>query len=204
MHPLWIGNHMTNWLSLNEAAKVLGVHPSTLRRWSDEGHLPSVRTEGGHRRYNRDALSTFLEKQQEKPSAPLAPTKQGAMDNPPAHWREGFQGKNVEELRQVGQRLLGLLMQYLTRQNEDDRFLLESRRVGNIYGKESLDNGLAMLDTVEAFLYFRSHFSEMIIQLPTFPRAGDDEELRRLTKRTDRFMNEVLLGVIEGYMENGS
>lgn len=194
---------MTDWLSLNEAAKILGVHPSTLRRWSDEGHLPSVRTEGGHRRYDRTALTTFLEKQQEKPHAPLVSAKAAAIGTQDEHWREGFQGKNLEEVRQVGQRLLGLLMQYLTRQNEDDRFLLESRRVGNIYGKESFDNGLAMLDTVEAFLYFRSHFSEMMIQLPTFPRAGDDEELRRLTKRTDRFMNEVLLGVIEGY-NNGS
>ena len=195
---------MTDWLSLNEAAKVLGIHPSTLRRWSDEGHLPSVRTEGGHRRYDRNVLTSFLEKQQEKPTAPLVSSKTAPMGTQDEHWREGFQGKNLEEVRQVGQRLLGLLMQYLTRQNEDDRFLLESRRVGNIYGKESFDNGLAMLDTVEAFLYFRSHFSEMIIQLPTFPRAGDDAELRRLTKRTDRFMNEVLLGVIEGYLENSS
>jgi transposase-like protein len=25
------------WLSLNEAAKQLGVHPATLRRWADDG-----------------------------------------------------------------------------------------------------------------------------------------------------------------------
>lgn len=192
---------MTTWLSLNEAAKVLGVHPSTLRRWSDEGSITSVRTEGGHRRYDREVLTQFLAKQQEKPQAPLVSSKPASVSAQEEHWREGFQGKNLEEVRQVGQRLLGLLMQYLTRQNEDDRFLLESRRVGNIYGTESFDNGLVMLDTVEAFLYFRSHFSEMIIQLPTFPRAGDDDELRRMTKRTDRFMNEVLLGVIEGYLE---
>lgn len=195
---------MTDWLSLNEAAKVLGVHPSTLRRWSDEGSITSVRTEGGHRRYDREVLAKFLAKQQDKSHAPLVSSKTAPMGTHDEHWREGFQGKNLEEVRQVGQRLLGLLMQYLTRQNEDDRFLLESRRVGNIYGNESFDNGLAMLDTVEAFLYFRSHFSEMMIQLPTFPRAGDDEELRRLTKRTDRFMNEVLLGVIEGYLEKQS
>ncbi len=192
---------MTDWLSLNEAARILGVHPGTLRRWSDEGNIASVRTGGGHRRYDRDVLTQFLAKQQEKPDAPLTSTKTLAVSGHDEHWREGFQGKNLEAVRQVGQRLLGLLMQYLTRQNEDDRFLLESRRVGNIYGNESFDNGLAMLDTVEAFLYFRSHFSEMMIQLPSFPRAGDDAELRRMTKRTDRFMNEVLLGVIEGYLD---
>src|SRR5687768_15828177 len=135
---------MGEWLSLNEAAKVLGVHPSTLRRWSDEGHVPSVRTEGGHRRFDRDALREIHTRQQEKPGALLASAKAIPADE--AHWREGFQGKNLDELRQLGQRLLGLMMQYLTRQNEDDRYLRESRRIGNVYGKESSESGLAMLD----------------------------------------------------------
>lgn len=28
------------WLSLSDAAEVLGVHPSTVRLWSDKGVLP--------------------------------------------------------------------------------------------------------------------------------------------------------------------
>jgi excisionase family DNA binding protein len=34
-----------------EAAKLLGVAPSTLRRWADDGKLRSGMTLGGHRRY---------------------------------------------------------------------------------------------------------------------------------------------------------
>ena len=41
------------WLSLSDAAKLLGVHPSTVRLWSDKGVLPTHRTSGGHRRYRR-------------------------------------------------------------------------------------------------------------------------------------------------------
>ncbi|MCK4977066.1 MAG: helix-turn-helix domain-containing protein, partial [Anaerolineales bacterium] len=44
------------WLSLSDAAEILGVHPSTVRKWSDEGVLPVRRTKGGHRRYLRSEV----------------------------------------------------------------------------------------------------------------------------------------------------
>jgi excisionase family DNA binding protein len=47
-------------LSISEAARMLGVSLSTVRRWSDSGVLPSYRTPGGQRRYNRDQLEHFL------------------------------------------------------------------------------------------------------------------------------------------------
>ena len=47
-------------LSISEASRVLGVSLSTVRRWSDAGVLPSYRTPGGQRRYNRDQLEQFL------------------------------------------------------------------------------------------------------------------------------------------------
>ncbi len=81
---------MSDWLTLNEAAKVLGVHPGTLRRWSDEGQLPSIRTGGGHRRFERQALEAFLARQREQEEAPLAPTKGAGASVSEAHWREGF------------------------------------------------------------------------------------------------------------------
>ncbi len=187
---------MSEWLSLGEAAALLGVHPGTLRRWSDVGRIVSVRTEGGHRRFERATLQQYLAAQQ--PTAPDAATE-AVLSSP---WRHTFTGDSLEEVRHLGQRLLGLLLQFLTRQSEDERFLTESRHIGRTYGDESARAGLAMLDMVEAFLFFRSQFTEMTIQLPAFPRAGDDTEMRRLHGRIDRFMNEVLLGTIEGYEQH--
>ena len=43
-------------VTLGEAAQLLGVSPSTLRRWADSGRLETVRTTGGHRRFARAAL----------------------------------------------------------------------------------------------------------------------------------------------------
>lgn len=42
-----------------EAARALGVGVSSIKRWTDSGQLPSVRTPGGHRRYTVSALLAF-------------------------------------------------------------------------------------------------------------------------------------------------
>ena len=48
---------MTNTYRTAEAARVLGVHPSTLRRWDEKGILrPSIRTLTGERRYTEADL----------------------------------------------------------------------------------------------------------------------------------------------------
>ncbi|WP_139193062.1 MerR family transcriptional regulator, partial [Anaerobacillus alkalilacustris] len=43
--------------TLKEAANILGVSSSTLRRWEKEGKITSTRTSGGHRRYTTEDLS---------------------------------------------------------------------------------------------------------------------------------------------------
>jgi excisionase family DNA binding protein len=47
-------------LSTSEAAGHLGVSLSTIRRWSDMGHLRGYRTPGGQRRFSVEQLDAFL------------------------------------------------------------------------------------------------------------------------------------------------
>lgn len=49
-------------MTLGQAAKFLGVAQSTIRKWSDQGRVPAFYTPGGHRRYRRRDLETFLER----------------------------------------------------------------------------------------------------------------------------------------------
>ena len=51
--------NQSSWMSLGEAARLLGVHPSTLRIWADRGEIPSHRTPGGHRRFRLEELSAW-------------------------------------------------------------------------------------------------------------------------------------------------
>jgi DNA-binding transcriptional MerR regulator len=54
---------MTKAYSIGQLAKMVGVSVSTLRRWDKEALLvPSIITEGGHRRYTEDAVLQILNK----------------------------------------------------------------------------------------------------------------------------------------------
>jgi excisionase family DNA binding protein len=64
----------TEWLTLGQAAKYLGVAQSTIRKWSDLGRLPAFYTPGGHRRYRRSDLDAFLER-----SGPGGRAKEGPL-----------------------------------------------------------------------------------------------------------------------------
>jgi excisionase family DNA binding protein len=50
---------MNKYVSIGQAAKMLGVSIATLRRWDKEGKLPSERTPSGHRRYLASDVATF-------------------------------------------------------------------------------------------------------------------------------------------------
>src|SRR5947207_13936784 len=52
----------SDWLTLGQAAKFLGVAQSTIRKWSDLGRVPAFYTPGGHRRYKRIDLEAVLER----------------------------------------------------------------------------------------------------------------------------------------------
>jgi excisionase family DNA binding protein len=64
------------WLSVSSAARALGVSPSTLRLWASEGRVPHVRTAGGHRRFDPEALRQWLARQ---PARNARPARQGVI-----------------------------------------------------------------------------------------------------------------------------
>jgi DNA-binding NarL/FixJ family response regulator len=52
-----------------EAARLLGVRPAVLARWSREGRITPLYTPGAHRRYSRSQLTGIL-RQRESPDEP--------------------------------------------------------------------------------------------------------------------------------------
>jgi diguanylate cyclase (GGDEF)-like protein/excisionase family DNA binding protein len=62
-------------LSVTEAARVVGVHPNTLRAWTSQGRIRAYRiNRRGDRRYRRDDLDAFLEATAEGPAGDAAQT----------------------------------------------------------------------------------------------------------------------------------
>ncbi len=55
-------NQMDDMLTIREVAKLLHVHPNTLRRWSDDGRLKAYRiTSRGDRRFRQQDVINLLE-----------------------------------------------------------------------------------------------------------------------------------------------
>lgn len=49
------------FLTVTQAAEILGVAPRTVVRWADAGELPpAMRTRGGHRRFHRSQVEDYL------------------------------------------------------------------------------------------------------------------------------------------------
>lgn len=44
------------WLRCGQVARILGVSPWTVARWTREGKLPYIETIGGHRRYSETKI----------------------------------------------------------------------------------------------------------------------------------------------------
>jgi excisionase family DNA binding protein len=60
-------DRQTDWMRTPEAAKYLGVHIETMRRWAREGAVPAAKlgNRGGFR-FRREDLDRFLEGRLEK------------------------------------------------------------------------------------------------------------------------------------------
>ena len=55
------GEHISDMLTVREVARLLHIHPNTLRRWSNEGKIRAYRiTSRGDRRFKREEIAQFL------------------------------------------------------------------------------------------------------------------------------------------------
>jgi excisionase family DNA binding protein len=52
-------------LNVGQAAEYLGVSAASLRKWSNDGLVPTYRTPGGQRRYSRGDLDVFIDSMRE-------------------------------------------------------------------------------------------------------------------------------------------
>ncbi|OGN97260.1 MAG: hypothetical protein A2Z77_06465 [Chloroflexi bacterium RBG_13_51_36] len=54
-------DQMNDMLTVREVARLLHVHPNTLRRWTNNGRLKAYRiTPRGDRRFKREEIARFL------------------------------------------------------------------------------------------------------------------------------------------------
>ncbi|MBE2224782.1 MAG: helix-turn-helix domain-containing protein [Anaerolineae bacterium] len=194
------------WLSLSAAAKELGVHHTTLRRWADNGEIPVMLTPGGHRRFSTAVISQFSQQHLNLSATSiettwadqaLVQTRQEIVVQKNQPWLTSFDDAARSQYRILGQQLLGLTMQYLSDENGGE-ILAEAANIGHKYGDIGLQAGLPLTEALEASMFFRDMLMETALQLPENTRIKPDANIR-LLRRVNTLLNTVQLAIAEVY-----
>jgi len=201
---------MTNdeWLSLAGAADLLGVHPSTVRLWSDKGLLPVHKTQGGHRRYKRGEILLWAESNEKSKEEALEP--EGMMQEVIKNVRmqisegrlqeESWYQKLDEDARaqyRMSSRSLfqGLMIYVATNGREADS---EAYAIGYEYASRARRYSLSYVDAAKAFLFFRDTLVASVIKVYTEANIP----VKRATEMYARmytFTDEILISLLETY-----
>ena len=198
----------TRWLTLGEAADLLHVHRTTLRRWADEGQVPFMLTPGGHRRFAASDVDHLSERRHSvKRIGPvekmwanqaLDRIRKQMMARRDEKWVEQHDGDARNRGRELGQRLMALALKYLTTEETGEEVTAEANTLGLEYGRHTRELGMPLSKALQISMYFRDAFVSAAIELPENVRIPQSSQAR-LLGRINLLLNTVQLGVAKAY-----
>ena len=200
------------WLSLKDAAELLGVHPSTVRIWSDKGLLPVYRTKGGHRRYKRGEVLLWEQASRGKQSIDPANVMQAAMRNirmqisegrlAAENWYRKLDDEARTQYRESARDLFQGLIHYLSA--EGQQATSEAHAIGYEYASRARRFGLDTVDAARAFLFFRDALLSSVIQVYQGANVPSGQAWGEILHKVNAFTDLILLHLLETYraMEN--
>ena len=196
------------WLTLKQAAEILAVHPTTLRRWADSGKVPVMVTPGGHRRFaahdiaqlSKSSLTLRNQSAIENVWADtaLTVTRQNIPNRSGAPWMADLSDSDRQKHRQMGQQLLALTLQFISSDVEDGQIMAETRALGTRYGIIGREIGMSLTEAMQAAMFFRDQMVESALQLPESAKINPQANLR-LLQRINKLLNEVQLAIAAEY-----
>ena len=206
-----------DWLSLRQVADMLGIHPATVRLWADRDELPSRRTNGGHRRFRRADIEARLRQEAERKPHPAAQLlvqsvlgrvrfafTDGTLSTLP--WYQHFNETARNAFRQLGHRMLELLLRALTNSIVSEELLRDAAQLGTEYGTITYIAHVSVADAVRAFLYFRNIVDESVLQLAEVRGTRDHQDVpwAESLRQIQTLTNEVLPALIEAATPSSS
>lgn len=198
------------WVSLRKAAEILGVHPATVRNWADRGELPSRRTPGGHRRFNKDDLQRYAQSQGEWQPIEVQVIIQNALgstrmqineDNlEDAPWYAAMSEQTHAVMRQEGRAVLEAIRSYLAEGAPDSR-LADAIDMGQRYAKQLTEDGLTLPQATRGLFYFSDFVVNSILTWSELSQPRSSTEWATLLRQVNTFVHTMLLSMIEYYEE---
>lgn len=198
------------WLKLTEAAKRLNVHPTTLRRWADEGQIPFMLTPGGHRRFADSDVAHMAQRRHTVrgvgpveriwANQALERTREKIMEQHADSWLGHHDAVARERSRELGGQLMMVTMKYLTAESEDVGLIETAREIGRQYGHNARTMGMPVTDALQASMFFRDTMVTAAVELPENVRIPRESQIHMLD-RINKVLNAAQLAVAEAYDE---
>lgn len=195
------------WLSLSEIAEILGVHPSTVRKWSDQGVLPVHRTQGGHRRYQRSEVELWMQSQRTNGPSDAHLVAQNALRNTrfqisdgrlnAEDWYLKLDSEARDQYRRSGRTLLQGLIGYLA--SDGKAAEAEAQALGYEYASRGRRHGLNVADAANAFLFFRSVLLESMLSVYEAASVRSPYAWSDMFRKVNAFTDQILIKLLETY-----
>lgn len=200
-------NNQENWLALSGVAKMLGVHPSTVRLWSDKGVLPVHRTSGGHRRYLSSEIDLWIKTSRNKygmePSSAMH-SAIGKMRMQIADgsleaevWYQKLDQNARLQFRASGMVLVQGLMSFLVSEEVDAT--QEATSLGHNYASRARRSGLNSVDATRAFLFFRNLLLEALVNAYEDAHVPPGLAWGKMLNRIHTFTDLILVDLLQNY-----
>lgn len=196
-----------NWLTLSEAAQVLGVHPSTVRSWADQGGLPVHRTQGGHRRFRKADIELWMEAQRVD-----GPEKSGRLLNSAIRrvrlrieegalkeesWYQKLDDDARDQYRRASRSLiLGLNSLFAA---DEASAAAEARALGHAYSAIGRRHGLNSVEAAHAFLFFRNALFDSVMSVYEDAAVGSPVAWGETLRKINEFTDWIMLKLLENY-----
>lgn len=194
------------WLSLSDAAEVLGVHPSTVRLWSDKGVLPTHKTQGGHRRYKRSEILLWAESNNSSRSIEPEGMMNEVIKNVRMQISEGklqaeswYQKLDEDaraQYRMSSKSLFHGLMNYMATNGAEAES--ESYAIGYEYASRAHRYSLNYVDAAKAFLFFRNTLIESVVKVYSEANVSSAQAAEMFHKM-HTFTDQILISLLQTF-----
>ena len=193
------------WLTLQQTAALLGVHPGTVRNWSDKGLLPVYRTRGQHRRFKRAEVELWASTSRGGDSVDPASVVQAALRSIRLRISEGklageswYKTLDDEARKQYRESAHGLfqgLMHYVAAGGENGQ--AEAHTIGYEYARRAQRAGMNAADAARAFLFFRDALLQSVIEVYQVANVPSGRAWGEVLRLVNAFTDLILIELLE-------
>lgn len=198
---------MDEWLSLSQAAKQLGVHPSTVRAWADQGYLPAQRTQGGHRRFRRSDVEIRMQTRHENTTPEATSIYANVLRNTRVQinesnldtekWYMKLDDEARQQYRLSGRSLVQGLIGHLT--SSDEGLEAEARSLGYEYASRGQRVGLTSVEAAHAFQFFRTSVMDAILTAYESAEVCSPQVWSDLFRKMNSFSDLIIITLLDTY-----